>query len=197
MLLRIGFLALLFASNVLSAQQIVMDKTFTTNNITLGSSICATPDNGFLVAGVQGTNFKNLKNVVFRFNEKGDTLWKKTFEKETRLLFPNIIRAGNQSYTIFSAVKPSGQALKAYIANINLDGSVNWENTFGMGFGTFIGKEIKRTESGNYIAVVSSPPFTNGSADDAFLVKLNSKETPFGLNGSPTIPPIICQLMYQ
>jgi hypothetical protein len=204
-----GFLLLSF--NILSAQDILWEKSYGGKHADYLFDAIATPDYGFILAGSSlskktGTktedNRGDLDYWVWKMDEKGDFDWQKSFGGTGQDMLKCVILTNDGGF-LLAGSSESGEGLDKkdkgwgetdfWIIKLNAKGGEEWQKTIG-GSGQDELNSIVRTKDGGFVLAGSSDSGQSGDKTsknyggmDYWVIKISSKgemvwQNSFGAN---------------
>lgn len=143
--------------------------TYGTSATDGGNDIIQTSDNGYIVVGYLGTGgawVMSLKN-------DGTINWQKDFiENGIGNSATSVTELSDNSIIVGGYVNPDSANTSAWIANIELDGTVNWQKIFS-GLGTSYIRALQQTTDGGLILVGEY----TANAEQALIIKTDNTGT--------------------
>lgn len=165
------FIAAMLALNS-TAQTVTWEKLFVKKSTDAFRSVTEVPSGGYIAAGYTADSSTSDTNAfVVRLRPNGDTLWTRSINgpNSRKDLFYKVIVSGN-GFALCGYSNSFGTTEDAYVAFLDANGNLVWENTFGT-TGRDRAQEIAQTADGGYIVAGYVAPSGNYSG---FLWKLDA-----------------------
>ena len=186
----------IFVIKLDSRGDILWKKTFGGSGFDEGTFITATPDGGYVLTGVTGSNddgdFKEMNKgrqdvFVIKLDSRGDILWKKTFGGSgfdygvSTISTPDggyVLRGGTQSNDYDFKGMNKGE-WDVFVIKLDSRGDILWKKVFGGSYGDG-GRSITATPDGGYVLTgwtrSNDGDFKgmNKGEWDVFVIKLDS-----------------------
>ena len=163
--------------SVFHAQQIEFEKKIgRATTADWGYSAVETFDGGYVAAGLTGAiGFGQEDVYLVKTNDRGDTLWTKTYGTPSNGEFAKaVVQTRDSGYAVLGYTESYGAgAADVYLIKTDVNGDTLWTKTYG-GAGNDDGASIQETEDGGFIIVGNSRSFGAGEWD-VYLIKTDSK----------------------
>ncbi|MFA5033191.1 MAG: carboxypeptidase regulatory-like domain-containing protein [bacterium] len=151
-----------------------MDKNFRGANDDNGYSVQQTFDGGFIIGGHRYA--KNYEAYIIKTNSSGDTLWTRTFGRDSFDIDSSysLVQCADSGFIIAERIRekmvPNGYI---YLIKTNSSGDTLWTKTYS---GTnwndvYLGKSAQQTFDGGFIFAGTKG---DGASADGYLIKTNS-----------------------
>jgi hypothetical protein len=168
---RINFIILIALKLQLFAQVTFTQKYPTVYDKT-SREVLALSDGGYMIAGM--TNNSNIVDAdvyVMRTNGVGELLWSKIYGGSKPDYAYGMIETSDGNFFIVGYTQSFGGGdYDVYLLKIDPAGNIIWQKNLG-GFGNEEGREIIKTNDGNYVIVGTTN--SNTSSQNAFLMKVD------------------------
>jgi len=152
--------------------QITFQKVYPTTYDKDSREVLPTPDGGYIIAGMtNNADITDCDLYVMKTDYAGEFVWGKIYGGAKPDYAYGIIETGDGNYFVIGYSQSFGGGdMDAYLLKIDPLGNVIWEKTY-IGFGYDEGREIIKTQDGNFVIVGSTN--SNLSSQDAFLMKID------------------------
>lgn len=133
-----------------------------------------TSDLGYLCFGsTASTGVGKQDSYMFKLNADGDLLWDKTLGGTGNESYYSVIKTSyNKIYASSSTWSTSNGDLDAYLSEIDENGNVLWEKTYG-GSGLEYSTNVQETSDGRLMIAGNTSSFGNGGTD-LYFIKLDT-----------------------
>ncbi len=140
-------------------------------------SLQQTTDGGYIIAAHVNSFGAGLHDVyLIKTNDKGDTLWTKTYGGSNEDRLRAVHQTTDGGYILVSETLSFGAGnADVYVVKTDSGGTVMWTRTFG-GSSADYGYSVRQTTDGGYIIAGYTQSFGAGSTD-VYLVKTDSSGT--------------------
>lgn len=131
-----------------------------------------TPDRGYIIAGYTRSLVDGDYNMfIVRTDSHGDTKWKSDFGGSGSDQAYSIEQHRN-GYIAAGYTKSYNEFSDVYVVDLNLDGEMVWEKSYGIDDTQEEARSIKNTADGGFILAGRTNQYAYGSFD-AYLLKLD------------------------
>ncbi|MFC2135965.1 T9SS type A sorting domain-containing protein [Bacteroidota bacterium] len=138
------------------------------------SSIQETQDGGYICAGSMlppGEDFYNF--LVAKTDQNGLVEWSNNYGDDESENANTVVQDGNGNYVVFGGTNSSGAGgFDYYLMEINPNGEVVWENTYG-GTQDEQASSMVKTPDGGYLLVGNTRSFGDFLSTDVYVVKVD------------------------
>jgi hypothetical protein len=147
-------------------------KTYPTTYDKDAREVLLMPDGGFLIAGsTNNSDQADCDLYVSKTDAQGNFLWGKTYGGIKPEYAYSMIETSDGNYFVLGySMSFGGGDFDSYLIKIDPAGNLIWQKTYG-GWGNEEGREIIRTNDGNYAFVGSSN--SNLASDQLTLTKID------------------------
>jgi len=137
-------------------------------------SVEQTTDGGFIIAAHVNSFGAGLHDVyLIKINNKGDTLWTKTYGGSNQDRLRAVHQTTDGGYILVSETLSFGAGnADVYIIKTDSIGNLMWTKTYGGSFSDY-GYSVRQTTDGGYIIAGHTQSFGAGSTD-VYLIKTDS-----------------------
>jgi hypothetical protein len=144
-------------------------KTYGGSGIDEGNSIHNTFDGGFILAGALSNNFLFYNAWLLRTDSNGDTLWTKSYAKNTEGYATSVIETSDSGFVFTGTVNSQITFSKdVWLVKTDAAGDTVWSKTFG-GNGEDIGNVVLQTSDGGFVVAGTKRPIAQER--DVYLVR--------------------------
>ncbi len=156
---------------------LVWEKTFGSDGLEVGYSVCVTTDDDILICGFTDADTNGEEDLyVIKTDDQGDLIWSQTYGEERSEIGQSIKQASDGSYMVIGA---TGSAFNTgnqdvWMLNLAENGDMNWNKTFGNTSDSFPfdwGKSASQMNTGEWIIAGNSNIV---SPMQAYVVKTDS-----------------------
>lgn len=150
----------------------------------IGYSIKETVDGGFIVAGSTGSfGAGDLDFFVIKMSDHGKVQWQKAFGGTSTDIAYSICQAKDGGYLVVGKSnsfgtetheKPFSELSDILILKLDVDGTVQWQKTYGGNYSFDEARSIVPTASGGYIVAGSTNSWGESFSHEFFVLKLRS-----------------------
>jgi hypothetical protein len=131
---------------------------------------CLAPNGDILVGGFTDANAGGLDFLLVRYNQRGDSLWSRTYGGPSQDMLFGMVQVNDSSYVLCGHSFSFGNgSADAWLVKTNSDGDSLW-SFFAGGPENDEAWLLAPTREGGYIITGYTSSFTNGSMD-LFIVK--------------------------
>jgi hypothetical protein len=154
--------------------QITFQKTFGENGSDYGHAVQQTSDGGFIIVGITlGFGTSNVDVYLIKTNDRGDTLWTKTFGETEWDFAYSVQQTSDGGYIIVGAILSlSVGDYDVLLIKTDSSGNILWTKIFG-GTGDDSGSSVQQTSDGGFIIVGTTSNFGSGDKD-VYLIKTDN-----------------------
>lgn len=106
--------------------------TFIRRNLTTINSVTQTADNGFALAGWNGSSWSWGDFWVIKLDKKGEIIWEKIFNKFERDEAFSVIQTVDLNYLVIGEFSDYAGHRGIWIIKLNTEGKLLWEKIFDL-----------------------------------------------------------------
>ncbi|MBE9483836.1 MAG: YIP1 family protein [Bacteroidetes bacterium] len=142
-----------------------------TNYASNGDSILSiepTSDNGYILAGSTTISETGVDSWLIKIDANGSEQWNKTFGGTGRDIAYSAIQTSDGCYLIIGETESYGIESDAWLIKIDVNGSEQWNKTFGGNNPDWIGM-AQQTSDGGFVLTGYTESY--GKSGDAWLIK--------------------------
>ena len=165
----------LFSIQLIYAQpNTLWTKTFGGSNSDYGSEVQQTFDGGYIITGYTKSYGAGSNDAwLIRTDSSGDTLWTKTFGRDSDDYSQSVQQTSDSGYVITGSTNSSGAGLHdVWLIKTDTVGDTLWTKTFG-GSGSDQGNSVRQTFDGGYIVTGYTKSYGAGGSD-VWLIKTDA-----------------------
>ncbi len=155
-----------------SLGNLLWEKTFGDNKITLANSIIETFDSCFVFCGYQLNENNDYDVSLYKIDQNGSLIWNKKFGGADWDFAKSLIQNSDSGYTIAGSTNSFENASQAYVIKTNKFGDLVWENYYGGANDEEI-NSIEYCSGGGYI-LCGSTKSLGDPLGDIYIVKINN-----------------------
>ena len=141
----------------------------------VGYAISKHDDGGYLIVGQTKSYGKGSSDgIILKINSQGQKEWEKHYGGKGLDYFNSILKDDKNNYLITGSSRSSAEGgSQAWIVNIDTDGYIIWENTYGnTGDNAF--NMMKKVPEVGYIAIGTSSSFFSKGKSDVLMMQVDS-----------------------
>ena len=116
------------------------------------------------------------KGWILKLNSNGDTLWSKYYGTDSLQYFMNVVPSDNGKFVVAGSKESSRGDLDVWIMQMDNDGNILWEKTYGGNKGEFVGG-LAALKEGGFLFCGSTSSFGIGGYDIYLLILDNNGDT--------------------
>jgi len=141
----------------------------------VGYAISNHNDGGYLIAGqTQSYGKGSSDGIILKINPDGKKEWEKYYGGKGFDSFNSILKDDKDNYIISGSSRSFAEGgSQAWIVNVNLDGYLIWENTYG-NTGNNVFNMVKKIPKTGYILIGTSSSFFSKGKSDILMMQIDS-----------------------